>query len=239
MLTALVLVFVLTYLAIALEHPLDLHKSASALAGAGLMWTIYACLDPDTGHVLHALDHTVTGAAQIVFFLMGAMAIVEVIDAHHGFDVLTRRIRTHRAGVLLWLVGGVTFVLSAVLDNLTTTLVMIALLRKRLHVTARADVQRLYAYLRARHYAPAAWQVAPLASCRMFGLDDELARDLDERQVARELPPLLRGYLRAGAVICGPPALDADFGTADVLVLLPMEQMARRYRQHYTTGAWQ
>lgn len=108
-----------------------------------------------------------------------------------------------------------------------------------LHVTARADVQRLYAYLRARHYAPAAWQVAPLASCRMFGLDDELARDLDERQVARELPPLLRGYLRAGAVICGPPALDADFGTADVLVLLPMEQMARRYRQHYTTGAWQ
>ncbi|HNI83660.1 MAG TPA: SLC13 family permease, partial [Rhodocyclaceae bacterium] len=129
MLTVLILIFAVTYLAIALEHPLNLHKSASALAGAGLMWTIYALLGPDAATVAHQLDDTVTATAQIVFFLMGAMAIVEVIDAHHGFDVLTRRIRTTRQTTLLWLVGSATFVLSAVLDNLTTTIVMISLLR--------------------------------------------------------------------------------------------------------------
>ncbi|HMV64463.1 MAG TPA: sodium:proton antiporter NhaD [Rhodocyclaceae bacterium] len=129
MLTVLILIFAVTYLAIALEHPLNLHKSASALAGAGLMWTIYALLGPDAATVAHQLDDTVTATAQIVFFLMGAMAIVEVIDAHHGFDVLTRRIRTTQQTTLLWLVGSATFVLSAVLDNLTTTIVMISLLR--------------------------------------------------------------------------------------------------------------
>ena len=76
--------------------------------------------------------NSVVATAQIVFFLMGAMTIVEVVDAHNGFDVITRRIRTSKLSTLVWLVGFVTFILSAILDNLTTTIVMISLMRKLL-----------------------------------------------------------------------------------------------------------
>ena len=70
--------------------------------------------------------------ARIVFFLIGAMTIVEVIDAHDGFEVVTSRIRPHGLAGLLWLISSVTFVLSAILDNLTTTIVMVSLIRKLL-----------------------------------------------------------------------------------------------------------
>lgn len=132
MLTALILVFVLAYTAIALEHPLKVNKSATALLGAGLMWTLYA-LDQGNPQVLNAeLGESLTGTAQIVFFLMGAMAIVEVVDAHNGFEVITSRIRTTRLSKLMWLVGGVSFLLSSILDNLTTTIVMVSLMKKLL-----------------------------------------------------------------------------------------------------------
>jgi Na+/H+ antiporter NhaD/arsenite permease-like protein len=80
----------------------------------------------------HELGESVMTTAQIVFFLMGAMTIVEVVDAHNGFEVITKRIRTTQLSTLMWLVGFVTFFLSAVLDNLTTTIVMISLMRKLL-----------------------------------------------------------------------------------------------------------
>lgn len=132
MLTALVVVFVLAYAAIALEHPIKVNKSASALVGAGLLWTIYA-LSMGNGHaVSEQLGESVMSTAQIVFFLMGAMTIVEVVDAHNGFEVITSRIRTSKLSTLMWLVGFVTFFLSAILDNLTTTIVMISLMRKLL-----------------------------------------------------------------------------------------------------------
>lgn len=130
--TALVLVFVVAYAAIALEHPLKINKSASALVGAGVLWTIYALLSGDQHLVGEQLGESLMGTAQIVFFLMGAMAIVEVVDAHNGFEVITQRIRTTRLSTLMWLVGFVTFFLSAALDNLTTTIVMISLMRKLL-----------------------------------------------------------------------------------------------------------
>jgi Na+/H+ antiporter NhaD/arsenite permease-like protein len=78
------------------------------------------------------LNETLSSTAQIIFFLMGAMAIVEVIDAHDGFEVITDRIKTTKLVTLLWLVGLVTFFLSAALDNLTTTIVMISVIRKLL-----------------------------------------------------------------------------------------------------------
>lgn len=132
MLTALVVVFVIAYAAIALEHPLGINKSASALLGAGLLWTIYALSLGDHHQLSEQLGESLTNTAQIVFFLMGAMAIVEVVDAHNGFEVITKRIRTSQLSSLMWLVGFVTFFLSAVLDNLTTTIVMISLIRKLL-----------------------------------------------------------------------------------------------------------
>jgi len=132
MLTLLVVVFVLAYAAIALEHPLKINKSAAALLGAGLLWTIYALSTGDAGRVGSELGESLMGTAQIVFFLMGAMTIVEVVDAHNGFEVITSRIRTQKLSTLMWLVGFVTFFLSAILDNLTTTIVMVSLMKKLL-----------------------------------------------------------------------------------------------------------
>ncbi len=125
----LIIVFVIAYASIALEHPFKVNKSAPALIGAGLLWTIYALF---AGDVSHQLNESLSGTAQIVFFLMGAMTIVELIDAHDGFDVITDKIKTTKMTTLLWLVGFVTFFLSAVLDNLTTTIVMMSLTRKLL-----------------------------------------------------------------------------------------------------------
>ena len=132
MLTVLLVIFVLCYAAIALEHPLKVNKSASALLGAGLLWTVYALNAGNPDAVAQELGASLLGTAQIVFFLIGAMTIVEVVDAHNGFAVITDRIRTTRLSSLMWLVGFVTFFLSSILDNLTTAIVMVSLMKKLL-----------------------------------------------------------------------------------------------------------
>jgi len=144
LLIALAAIFVLAYAAIALEHPIGVNKSASALLGAGLLWTIYALATGDHTLVGRQLDESVASTAQIVFFLIGAMTIVEVIDAHDGFEVITSRISTTSQVKLMWLVGFVTFFLSAILDNLTTTIVMISLIQR---LIARREDRLLFASL--------------------------------------------------------------------------------------------
>ena len=132
MLSALIIIFVITYAAITLEHSIKINKSATALLGAGLLWTIYAVSTGDHKLVGHQLSESIASTAEIVFFLIGAMTIVEVIDAHNGFEVITSRIKTKKLSHLLWIVGFLSFFLSAVLDNLTATIVMISLTRKLL-----------------------------------------------------------------------------------------------------------
>lgn len=130
LLSAIVVIFIVAYAAIALEHPIKINKGASALLGAGLLWTVYATVSGDHAGVGEQLNESVTFTARIVFFLIGAMTIVEVIDAHNGFEVITSQIRTKKQTTLMWIVCFVTFFLSAVLDNLTTTIVMISLMKK-------------------------------------------------------------------------------------------------------------
>ena len=130
--TLLIAVFVMTYAAIAFEHPIKINKSATALIGAGLLWTIYAISGPEAKVVETAMGESLMSTAQIVFFLIGAMTILEVVAAHNGFEVITSRIRTTQLSSLMWLVGFVTFFLSAILDNLTTTIVMVSLMKKLL-----------------------------------------------------------------------------------------------------------
>ena len=142
MTTLLVATFLIAYAAIALEHPLTINKSATALMAAGLLWTVYALASGGASHVTAELGESLTGTAQIVFFLIGAMTIVEVVDAHDGFAVVTARIQTQRLSTLIWLVGMVTFFLSAILDNLTTTIVMVSLMKKLL---GRHDDRLLFA----------------------------------------------------------------------------------------------
>lgn len=132
MTTAIIIVFVLAYAAIALEHPAKINKSASALVGAGSLWTLFAVYGGGTHDVSANLNESLIATSQIVFFLMGAMTIVEVVDAHDGFEVITSKIRTKRLSSLMWIVGFIAFFLSAILDNLTTTIVMVSLMKKLL-----------------------------------------------------------------------------------------------------------
>ena len=173
-----IVLFVLGYLAIALEHPLKIEKAASALILGSLLWALYALFSEHilamgfspsweelkmmSREIIHSiapamsadqfvtspfretvdlagnthafvkeeLGHHLVETAEILFFLFGAMTIVEVVDQHQGFTVITNRIRTTSKVKLLWILGVLTFFMSAVLDNLTTTIVMIALLRK-------------------------------------------------------------------------------------------------------------
>ena len=93
MTAALIVVFVAAYAAIAFEEPLRVNKSAAALIGAGLMWILYALANGDARQVNDQLDHSLVDTAQIAFFLIGVMTVVEVVDAHDGFAVITTRLR--------------------------------------------------------------------------------------------------------------------------------------------------
>lgn len=125
-----ILIFVVGYLAIALEHPIKINKTASALLTGVLLWTIYALFSANNELVGEQLGHHLSQISQILFFLLGAMTIVELVDAYQGFRLITDRIQTKNVVTLLWLVCWVTFFLSSILDNLTTSIVMISLIRK-------------------------------------------------------------------------------------------------------------
>ena len=130
MTTIIVIVFIVGYLGIAFEHPLNINKAASALLTGVICWSIFAVWGGDKQHIADELGHHLSDIAGILFFLLGAMVIVELIDAHDGFEVITQRIQTTNKRKLVWIVGIITFFLSAVLDNLTTTIVMVSMLRK-------------------------------------------------------------------------------------------------------------
>ncbi len=159
LITALIIIFVLGYMAIALEHPLKVDKTASALLLGMVMWIVYSVgastilpvvsgdelrefiekfgLEAETlahqcmQYVLNVqVIENLGDITQTLFFLIGAMTIVEYVDVHGGFTVITSRITTRQKRTLLWVICFVTFILSAILDNLTTTIVMVMLLRK-------------------------------------------------------------------------------------------------------------
>ena len=127
----LISIFSLGYTAIIFEHVLKVSKSAVAIFMAVACWAVYFVGSPlSIQENLAHLNTNVSGVAQIIFFLLGAMTIVELIDSHHGFKVITDVIRTTSKRKMLWLISFATFFLSSVLDNLTTTILMISLLRK-------------------------------------------------------------------------------------------------------------
>ncbi|MCK0131897.1 sodium:proton antiporter NhaD [Flavobacteriaceae bacterium F08102] len=153
--TALIIfVFIIGYLAITLEHPLKLDKTVPALLMASLMWALLAIgfhagwFDVIDGHenvfsylagannehadegFTNLLLHHLGKTAEILVFLIGAMTIVEIIDLHRGFDVLRSWVKTTSKERLLWILAILAFVLSAIIDNLTATIVLITLLRK-------------------------------------------------------------------------------------------------------------
>jgi Na+/H+ antiporter NhaD/arsenite permease-like protein len=130
MITVLLIVFALGYLTITLEHTIKINKSATALITAVLCWTLIISNASNKEIIIEQLSHHLSSISEIVFFLLGAMTIVEIIDAHDGFQNITESIKTTNKTKLIWLISVITFFLSAVLDNLTTTIVMISILNK-------------------------------------------------------------------------------------------------------------
>ncbi len=134
---AIILIFILGYLGIAFEHSIRINKAATALVTGVLCWTVYIISANNKEIVTGQLAHHFGDLSQILFFLMGSMAIVELIDAHDGFEIITRRIKTTNKRKILWIIALLTFFLSSVLNNLTTAIVMISLVRKLM--TGRND----------------------------------------------------------------------------------------------------
>ena len=125
-----IVIFVLGYLAIALEHPIKVDKASSALITGVLVWTLFVLSGANQHFIEEQLLHHLSEISSILFFLLGAMTIVELVDAHQGFSIITDKITTKNRVKLLWIVSVLTFFFSAALDNLTTTIVMVSLLRK-------------------------------------------------------------------------------------------------------------
>ena len=140
MVVALVTIFIIGYFFIAMEHPFKINKTATALALGTIIWAVFSFCNviarPDldiegwrafiSGNLIENLGET----AEIVFFLLGAMTIVTLIEDYQGFRVITDQITTTNKKKLLWILSILTFFLSALLDNMTTAIVMVALLRK-------------------------------------------------------------------------------------------------------------
>jgi Na+/H+ antiporter NhaD/arsenite permease-like protein len=123
-------IFVLGYIAIATEHFIKINKAATAIVTGVLCWTVYIMLAPEKQVVSDELAHYIGEISGILFFLLGAMTIVELIDSYDGFEIITDKIKQTDKRKLLWTVAFITFFLSSVLDNLTTTIIIISLLRK-------------------------------------------------------------------------------------------------------------
>jgi Na+/H+ antiporter NhaD/arsenite permease-like protein len=140
MTAAIITIFILGYTAIAFEHKIKINKAASALITGVLCWVIYIVSMPDKHLINEQLREYLGEMSGILFFLLSAMTIVELIDAHDGFNIITERITQTRKKTLIWVVGIITFFLSAILDNLTTTIVIVSLLRKLI----KDDNDRLY-----------------------------------------------------------------------------------------------
>jgi len=149
-----VLTFVIGYTLIVLEHPLKLDKTVPTLLMGAIMWAILsigfnnglADIVNSHGHLFNisggeeahegfvaTLVHHLGKTSEILFFLMGAMTIVELIDLHQGFEVLKSYVKTKEKKKLLWIIGIIAFFLSAIIDNLTATIVLVTLLRKLIH----------------------------------------------------------------------------------------------------------
>jgi len=155
MLIAILIVFIIGYAAITLEQFTRINKSATALITAGLCWALYIFSGTAQEQVNEQLLHHLAEASGILFFLLGAMTIVELIDTHDGFDIITRKITTTSKRKLLWTVCILTFFMSAILDNLTTSIVMLSLVRKM--ISGKADRMQFAGMIVIAANAGGAW----------------------------------------------------------------------------------
>ena len=129
MVTTMIVIFVLGYLQIASEHVLRINKATFALLMCGLLWAVYA-LGTHNQDLSYRLVEALGDTCEVVVFLIGAMTIVELIDRYDGFSFITCRITARNKRKLMWVIAFITFFMSAILDNMTTTIIMVMMLRR-------------------------------------------------------------------------------------------------------------
>ncbi|MDC6352716.1 sodium:proton antiporter NhaD [Zeaxanthinibacter sp. PT1] len=151
----LALIFILGYVLIALEHKIKIDKAGTALFLGVLLWLLLALQTENLPETLHHLKEHFEDIAEILFFLLGAMTIVELIDSHNGFGIIQRVVRIRSKTGLLWTLSVLTFFLSAVLDNLTTTIVMMAIIKK--FMTKREELWFFAGFIIIAANAGGAW----------------------------------------------------------------------------------
>ena len=236
MLILILIIFSVGYLCIALEHKLGINKAAIALLIGTVCWAVYIthlpallpaedipawfeiAAEEEAGDIqLHyAVDlqhlHQTGEIASILFFLMGAMTIVELIDAHEGFSLVTDRIQFRSKRKLLWCIGLLTFFLSAVLDNLTSTIVMVSLLKKL--VRNREDRLRYIGLVVIAANAGGAWTVIGDVTTTMLWIKHKIG------------PVTVMHELFVGSVICLiVPLLGFGWGMSGELEKIPEETL--------------
>ena len=130
MIAILLVIFFVGYTAIVFEDYFKVNRTAVALITGVLCWTAYILFATNKLDVNESLMMHLGDISSILFYLLGAMTVVELVDAHYGFEIIADFITQVNKRKLIWMIGFIAFFLSAVLDNLTTTIVMVSLLRK-------------------------------------------------------------------------------------------------------------
>ncbi len=131
MITFMIVVFVIGYLLIALEHVFGINKATFALMMSGILWGAYSLCTNDP-NLSEELVVSLGDTCEIIVFLIGAMTIVELIDRYGGFNIIVRHIHASNKRGLMWVLAFVAFFLSSILDNMTTTIIMVMMLRRML-----------------------------------------------------------------------------------------------------------
>ncbi|MBX7242388.1 MAG: sodium:proton antiporter NhaD [Bacteroidia bacterium] len=167
----LILVFIIGYLAIIFEHTIKLNKTASAILTGVLCWTVYMLSGHNNTEVNTELSLHLSSISEILFFLLGAMTIVELIDAHKGFTIITDKIQTQSTIKLIWIIGILSFFLSAVLDSLASAIVMITLLRK---IISGTEQRKIYAGLVVIAVNSSAWSVIGPVTTTMLWIGKQI-----------------------------------------------------------------
>lgn len=209
------LIFIIGYAAIAFEHQIKINKTASALLVGTVCWTVYAMSGTESHAIQEGLSHHLASIAEILFFLLGAMTIVELIDAHQGFKIITDQISSKKSVTLLWTIGLLAFFLSAVLDNLTTAIVMVSLLRK---IISDTDQRKFFAgIVIIAANAGGAWSPIGDVTTTMLWIGGQISASnimtslFIPSLVSLVIPLLYLSYTMRGQTIENKPIEESDF----------------------------
>ena len=219
LITLTLIVFAVGYACIMFEHTIRIDKAGSALVTGILCWTLYSLTPTEPDHLTGELMHHMSGIASILFFLMGAMTIVELIATHDGFNIITERITSTSKVTLLWLISILTFFLSAVLDNLTTTIVMISMSSRILH--ERNDRLWFAGMIVIAANAGGAWSPLGDVTTTMLWIGNQITANNIVRElflpslVVAIVPLLVVSYKFYGKTVVVPPAREATTPSTD------------------------